>query len=270
MKNTILLIVILFYTCQLMAGWEITQRVSDPDGMINYEVMLIQNNILKYSGNDAGFIIDVNKNELTFFIDQNQTYWRGNPDEFRIGLNSAMQKFMQQMLSQIPEAQREMYSQMLDGMSDMYNTPSEQEIESINIEINATGNSAEIADYAADEYTVNVDDKEVETVWVSGEFTFGNNFNTKKAYQMMNKIRPNADDKVLYEFTDTYLDLISKGYLMKSTEADGETVEVIKVVERSIPSKEMSLPEGYTEVSIDEMLQQQMMTVEDNENGGGW
>jgi len=270
MKKTILLIITLFYAWQLMAGWEITQRVSDPDGIINYDVILIKDNIMKYNGSDAGFIIDVKKNELTFIMDQSKTYWKGSPDDFREGLNSGMKKFMEQMLSQIPEEQREMYSQMLDGMSDMYNTPSEQEIESINVEIVATGASEKIAGYDADEFTVSVDGKQLETVWVSGELTFGNEFDTKKAYQMMNKIVPNTDDVVMYEFTDTYLDLISKGYLMKSTEAEGETVEVIKVVERNIEDEEMSLPEGYTQVSIDEMLQQQMMTGDDNQNEGGW
>lgn len=270
MKKFLLLIFIVFSSWQAMAGWEITQSVSDRDGMINYDVILIQDNILKYNGNDVGFIIDIKNNLLTFVMDQSKTYWKGSPDEFREGLNSGMKKFMEQMLAQIPEAQREMYSEMLDGMSEMYNTPSSQEIESINIKIEKTGDSDEIAGYDSEKYIIRLDGNVVETVWLSDELDFSSEFDMRKAHEMMNQIQPNAEGEVFYEYTDAYLDLIAQGYLMKSLESDAETVEVIKVVERNISDEEMSLTDDFNEVSIDEMLQQQLMNGDENGNDGDW
>lgn len=270
MKKTVFLISAFLYTWQAMAGWEITQKVSDQDGMVSYDVMLIHNNILKFTGDDVGFIINTNRDELTFIMDQNKTYWKGNPDEFRNGLNTAMKKFMEQMMAQIPETQREMYSEMLGDMSDMYKTPQKQEIKNINIEIVNTGETEEIAGYDTEKFLVNVDGTKKETLWISEQLNPGSDLNIRKAYEMMNKIRPNVEDEILYEYSDAYLDLISKGFLMKSTESGGESVEVIKVVERNISDAEVSLPQGFKEVSIDEMLRQQMMTGDENDDNGGW
>lgn len=270
MKKTLLIVAFMVYAWQLMAGWEITQKVSDPDGMVNYDVMLIQDNVMKYNGTDVSFIININKNELTFIMEQSKNYWQGNPREFRESMHSAMKKMMDRMMEQVPDAQREMYKQMLGDMDEMYSTPTDDEINSVNITIEDTGETTDIAGYSSEKYLVKIDGKIVETAWISKGLDLSRDFDPRKMQEMMVQIQPNVEDDALFEYTDEYLDLMDKGFLMKSIDPENETTEVIKVVERNIPATELKLPDGYTKVTIDQLMQQQMMSGGEDDDNGGW
>lgn len=259
MKKAIFTISFLFISAWLLAGWEITYRVNHTDGMVAYEVMLVSNNKIKYTGNDYEFIIDTDNEEICFIMNSSKTYWKGQPEQFRAAMNSGMKAMMDQMMAQVPKEQRAMYSEMLGGMSDMYRTPTADEIKNVQIEISNTNETMDIAGYSSEKFVIKQNGKVLESLWISEIAKLNKDYDPKKSHEMMLKITPLTENESYYEYTNEYAELISKGLLVKSEDPDSETVEAIKIVEREIDPDELELPEGYRLDSIDQLLQEQMM-----------
>jgi len=261
------LLTFVFALCgQALAGWDITYRVSDIDRSISYDIMLVENNIVVYGGVDESFIFDTKSNEFTFVFKQNQTYWSGNINEFRSEMNNAMKVVMDEIIHNLPEGQREMYAQMLGNLTQMYDSPTSDKISSINIKIVDTGNWEEISGYNSKKYEVEVDGKIMESIWLSNDLDISDHLDSGKIAEMLNQIMPNVEGELYYEFTDDYLDLWKKGFRMRSTDNEGEIIEVIKVIERDIADDELKVPEGFTKITPLEFMQQQMMVGSDAED----
>jgi hypothetical protein len=259
MKKTIFTIYFLFISAWLLAGWEITYRVNHSDGMVAYEVMLVSNNKIKYSGNDYQFIIDTDKEEMFFIMNTSKTFWKGSPKQFREEMNMGMKAMMDQMMAQVPEEQRAMYSEMLGGMSDMYKTPTADEIKKVQFDVTNTGESTNIAGYSSEKFVIKQNGQVLESLWISEITNLNDDYDPKKAHEMMLKIMPFVEDESFYEYTSKYAELISKGLLVKSEDPANETVEAIKIIEREIDPDELELPKGYRLTTIDQLLQEQMM-----------
>ncbi len=270
MKKSIFFLFIFITSIRLFAGWEVTYRTNDPEGTITYEVMLIEKNIVKYTSNEFEFIIDTENGLMTFILMGSNSYWTGKPDEFRAEMNSAMKKALNDMIAQVPEDQRAMYAEMLGGMSEIYSLPKPETVNSLIISINKTNENNEIAGYAAEKYSILIENKLKESVWISKNLDLSDDYDGRKVHEILSKIMPNVDNENLYEFSDAYLDLMEKGLILKSVDPNNETVEAIKIIERAIAKKELEIPEDYTEISIDDLLQQQMMQLETNDDGSNW
>lgn len=270
MKKSIFVLFIFITSIRLFAGWEITYRTNDPEGTINYEVMLIEDNIVKYTSNEFEFIIDTENALMTFILIGSNSYWTGKPDEFRAEMNSAMKKVLNDMIAQVPEDQRAMYAEMLGGMSEIYSSPKPEMLNSLNININKTNENNEIAGYAAEKYSILIDNKLKESVWISKNLDIGDDYDGRKVHEILSKIMPNVDNENLHEFSDAYLDLMENGLILKSVEPNDETIEAIKIVKRSIKKNELEIPERFSEISIDELLQHQMMESDSNGNDNDW
>lgn len=258
MRHFIITTLFILFAISSYAGWEITYRVSGDQGSISYDVMLIEDDWVKYGGVDGGFILNTKTNQFTFLIDQNQSYWSGSINDFRKDMGKALKTVMDSLLQSIPEAQREMYTQMLGSMSHIYDSPGSEQISKINIDIKNTGLSENIAGYDAQEYEVRVDDKLLESIWIASGLDVNDDLDSRQIAEMLNEITPNVEGEIFYEFSEDYLELWEKGFRMKSTDHDGEVIEVIKVVERDITSDELSIPPNYSQITIQALMQQQM------------
>lgn len=267
MKKCIILLTVALTICmQTFAGWEITYRVTDTDGSISYDVMLIEDHIVKYGGIDESFIFNTKSNQFSFIINQNKTFWSGNILDFRIEMSEAIKRVMNEMIKNLPEDQREMYAKMLGSVTQMYESPAPDKINSINVKITNTGTQEEIAGYTSKKYDVNVNGNLVESIWISSELDMKEELNSLKIAEMLNQIMPNVDGELYYEFTNQYLELWKKGFRMKSIDDEGETIEVIKVKQRNITGNELGVPDGYTKISPLEFMQKQMMGGDDDDN----
>jgi hypothetical protein len=207
---------------------------------------------------------------MTIVLEDSKAYWSGNPDEFRSKMDLAMKKIMNEMMADIPESQRAMYSEMLGGMANMYSTPSETDINSVNIKISNTDEAAEIAGFSARKHLIEVNGKLKESIWISSDMEINEDYNGRDVHKMLLKIQPNPDNESLHEFTDSYLSLMEKGIILKSVDIENETVEAIKIIERKILPEEFKIPDGYNQITIDEILQQQMMQSGTSDDGTGW
>lgn len=270
MKKLIITTLLAIVTLSSSAGWEITYRINDTEGTLSYDIMLIDDHLVKYPNNEMEFIIDTETGEMTFILNDQESYWSGNPDDFRSGMNTAMKTIMDEMMAQVPEEQRAMYKEMLGGMAEMYNSPDIEELRSLKIDIENTNEVAEIAGYSAKKYLVKVNDNLMESLWISNDINLGHDYNGRKVYEILSKIRPNIDNEELYEFSDTYLNLMNQGLILKSQDNDSETSEAIKIEKRTISKEEIGIPAGYNKIDISELLQQQMMQSDDTDNENDW
>ncbi len=270
MKKSIIFTVLITIALQSLAGWEITYRISDDEGTVSYDVMLIENHVVKYSGMDASFIYDTKNHQFSFLLAENNSFWTGNIKDFRTELGSAVKAILDEMIQGLPQNEQEMFSEMLGEMNQMYDSPAPEVISSIPIEILNTGTKENIAGYASVKYEVLVDGESVETLWLSSGLDVSDDLDSKKIAEMFNEITPTIEDEIYYEFTNEYLDLWDKGFRMKSIDDEGESIEVIKVTEREISQDELKIPEGYTRISPAELMRQQMLGDPETENDGQW
>ncbi len=271
MRHLIITTVFMLFATTSWAGWEITYRVSGDQGSISYDVMLIDDNLVKYGGVDGGFILNTKTKAFTFLIDQNKSYWSGSINDFRKEMSLALKTVMDSLLQSIPEAQREMYTQMLGSMSQIYDSPRREQIAELNIDIKNTGRTENIAGYDSQEYEVRVDDKLLESIWIASGLDVNDDLDSRQIAEMLNEITPNVEGEIFYEFSEDYLQLWEKGFRMKSTDHDGEIIEVIKVVEREIASDELSIPADYSQITIQELMQEQMGgDTNEGDSDDGW
>lgn len=264
------MLLLIIASAEVLAGWVITLRESESDGTKYYDTMMIENNMMKSAGHDGSFIFDVNTREFYMIDDGNKTYWKGQLDEFRLNYYNAMKVAVDQMLASLPPEQQEMYRQTFSDMVEIYSQPDEEKIDAVNIEVNKTLETEEIAGYRSVKHEVMVDGELVEELWISDDLNVKNDLDLKAIAELMNEIRPNLDDEYLYEYTDEYMKLWEKGFRMRSIEDNGDISEVIKVEKKQIGSSEFKAPEGYTRLSIEEMMKQQMMGGEEEDEQGEW
>lgn len=266
-KLTGLMFALLLNAFTAEAGWEITMRYSDSDGIIDYETLKIQDQVLKSSSGEDVFLFNVKSGELIMLNNSNKTYWKGHINQFRQQYQKAMQVFIDQMLENVPPEQKEMYGQMMEGMSEIYSDPDPEKIKAIDIEVERAGATTQIAGYNTTKYVIKINGETVEELWLSEELDLSDDLDISAMADLMNEIRPNIDDEMLYEYTDEYLDLWEQGYPMKTIDAEGEVMEVIKVEEKAFDDSEFEIPEAFRQLTIEEMLQMQMMQGEEQENG---
>ncbi len=262
-RNALLILMLVVISARVFAGWEITLKETDPDGTINYQTMLIDNNRVKSSDPDGGFIFDVKSGAFIMIDNQGKTYWKGNLSDFREKYYKAMKGAVEQMLANLPPEQQEMYKQMFGDMVEIYAEPDKSRVEALNVNIDDTGETTDIAGYKSTKYLVNVDGNLVEQIWLSDGLDISGDLDLKAMINLMNEIRPNLDDEFLYEYSDAYIDLWEKGFRMKSIDKEGDISEVIKAEKKNIADAEFQPPAGFRQQSIEEMMQQQMMS----ENG---
>ncbi len=252
------------------AGWEITYRSTTSDGEIKYDVMLVEDNMVKYTGVDGGFIIDVNTREFIFLLIDMDGYWKGNIDDFRKEMDKSMKMVMEELMKNIPEDQHEMYAQMLSGMDEMFSTPLPDEIDAVNVEVLKTSELEEVAGYSTQKYEIRVDGNLKEQIWLTTELDISDDLNIRALSEMFNMIQSNVDGESLYSYSEEYLDLWDNGFSMKTIDNDDDAIEVIKVEKTNLSKSDFSIPEGYQLISTEQILRKNMMGNSEGEDNNDW
>lgn len=243
----------------LKAGWEIVYRIDDPEGWINYNVLLIEDNALKYTAGSGSCIYNSDNGEFTFIVNDSKSYWKGKIAEFRPALDTAMITIIDEILTELPENQHIIYEQFLNDLIIMYSSPTPEALDTIAIEIKNTGLIEEIAGFEANKFEIMLDGRSVESVWISMDLDVSSDLDPDKIVMVMNQVEPNIENKMLYKFSDAYLELFNSGYTLKSEIIGGEIATVIKAAQREIKAEEFSIPENFTLVTATQLIKHQIM-----------
>jgi len=270
MKKSIALIAILtllVVSLKVSAGWVITQRITSDDNDIQYETLLIEDNKLKSTGSDMPFIFDLNTGDLYIMDAEKRVYWSCNISEYRETMKKTMKTITGEVLANMPEEQVKMYGAMFESMLDMWDKPSKEKIDKININIKDLGKSEEICGYATKKYDIYVNEEVMEQIWVSDDLDISDDLDTKVFANTIKEIAPISEDDENYESTDAYIDLWGKGFPLRSIDDyDGTRTEVIKIDQKDIDHSEFAPPPDYQRIEIEDMIRQEMMSGGDEDD----
>ncbi|MBE0639212.1 MAG: DUF4412 domain-containing protein [Bacteroidales bacterium] len=261
MKKFHLMFILFFLSAPIAnanAGWVIQVRYSDSDGNANEETIMIQDNKLRSNGIDGTFIFDLENDWMMVINDTNNTCWQVKISESRESYYLATRKFMDKMLVSLPPQEREMYRPLFAEMEKMYANFDPSILDAVKIRIEKTVENEIIAGFNTNKYLVYVDDTLVEQKWLVTDLDLSNDLNLGKMVRSFKEISPITGEDVMYQFTETYLDLSEKGFEMRSVNKAGEITEVMNIEKKLFDADLFSVPEGFRQISIEEMLMMEM------------
>jgi hypothetical protein len=257
MKRAALTLVMLLTAAVIMesyAGWVIKSRSTAMYGDGGTETTWIQNNKMKSTVEGETTIIDLADGTLTMIDEQDRTYWQVAIKDARDAFRQASQSFINEALNNVPEGQREMYRSLFSEMESMYDDIDPDKISRVDIKVEKTGKSEQIAGYKADEYHIFVNGSLIEQMWLAKDLDVSSDLNRKKMMEVMQEFHQTGDDEMLYQFTGAYLDLFAKGFEMRSKDSEGEQTEVISVEQKQLDASVFEVPAGFRKITIEEMM----------------
>jgi hypothetical protein len=170
MKKSWICIFVIFFiliTYQAIAGWVIPQRHFNQDGLIRYETVLIQTNIVKSTGLDGIFIFDLNSRKFILADDTKKVFWEGSIDEFRSSYYNSMKTIIDELTKDLPQDQKEMYKDLFVQTIDINAKPDQAANDSVEIEVSEPGESEDIARFGSKKYEIFVGGKLRGQMWIS-------------------------------------------------------------------------------------------------------
>jgi len=262
MKNLptiIFVILFILSTFSSNAGWVITQRHSTDEGLIQYETLTIQSNLVKISGLNGTFIFDIEKGTFVLANEQRKVFWEGRIDEFRSSYYAALKSIIEELTKDLPQDQKDLYNTMLEETINMYAETKQPANDSTDTEIKNTGLTEEIAGYSSSGFEVYVNDKLREQLWISSAIPLKKDLDMRKFASIIREIEPNVNGEYVFENSESYLKLTESGFPMRTIDDLGIMVEVIKVEEQKIANSEFEMPADFKRAGLDEIIRLAMI-----------
>ena len=262
MKNLptiIFVILFILSTFSSNAGWVITQRHSTDEGLIQYETLTIQSNLVKISGLNGTFIFDLEKGSFILANEPKKVFWEGRIDEFRSSYYAALKSIIEELTKDLPQDQKDLYNTMLEETINMYAVTKQPANDSTKTDIKNTGLTEEIAGYSSSGFEVYVNDKLREQLWISSAIPLKKDLDMRKFASIIREIEPNVNGEYVFENSESYLKLTESGFPMRTIDDLGIMVEVIKVEEQKIANSEFEMPADFKRAGLDEIIRLAMI-----------
>lgn len=262
MKNLptiIFVILFILSTFSSNAGWVITQRHSTDEGLIQYETLTIQSNLVKISGLNGTFIFDIGKGTFVLANEQRKVFWEGRIDEFRSSYYAALKSIIEELTKDLPQDQKDLYNTMLEETINMYAVTKQPANDSTKTDIKNTGLTEEIAGYSSSGFEVYVNGKLREQLWISSAIPLKKDLDMRKFASIIREIEPNVNGEYVFENSESYLKLTESGFPMRTIDDLGIMVEVIKVEEQKIANSEFEMPADFKRAGLDEIIRLAMI-----------
>jgi hypothetical protein len=262
MKNLptiIFVILFILSTFSSNAGWVITQRHSTDEGLIQYETLTIQSNLVKISGLNGTFIFDIGKGTFVLANEQRKVFWEGRIDEFRSSYYAALKSIIEELTKDLPQDQKDLYNTMLEETINMYAETKQPANDSTKTEIKNTGLTEEIAGYSSSGFEVYVNGKLREQLWISSAIPLKKDLDMREFASIIREIEPNVNGEYVFENSESYLKLTESGFPMRTIDDLGIMVEVIKVEEQKIANSEFEMPADFKRAGLDEIIRLAMI-----------
>jgi hypothetical protein len=268
MKRKNLLVAMLFTALFVMvcyqplsAGWVIKSKTTS-EYESSWNEMYLQNNVFKVVEKDHIFILNGHTRDLTFVSVKENTYWKGNLDDFKKRMQEFFGKAMNNVSAQMEEAmksltpeQRALMEQYGAG-NPMLNQMQGKDVKKPNVEIIRTGETMTIVNRSTSKYIVKSDGKKVEELWLAENMISKKDWNPEIFREFAESMRMGITS-IDYEDSEQYWQLTEKGIPLKTIYfQDDEKMldEVVELVEKNLPESTFLPPSGCKEVSIEDVL----------------
>ncbi|MDQ2177573.1 DUF4412 domain-containing protein [Marinifilum sp. D714] len=269
MKRKNLLVALLFTALFVMvcyqplsAGWIIKSKTTG-EYESSWNEMYLQNNVFKMLDEGHIFIINGNTRDLTFVNVQENTYWKGNLDDFKNKMKEFFGKAMDQYSAQMEEAMKNLTPEQRAMMEQMgANNPMLNKMQGTKakppvVDIVSTGEVMTIAKRSAKKYIIKSDGKKMEEVWLAENMISSKDWNPEIFRDLAESMRMGMASSD-YEDTDEYWSLHKKGIPLKTVyfQEDYTVVdEVVELTEKNLPASTFAPPSNCREVSLEHIFQ---------------
>jgi hypothetical protein len=201
------------------------------------------------------YIIDVNDETLTVVDDEEKAYAKGTVDEFCSEVASAMDAALEGM----SEEEKAMMKQMMNMAGQG------KEKEPPKVTVSKSGNGEKVAGLSTTKYTVTVDGKLYEEVWITDDAA------VMKEFKQMSKLSDmsfrmggcmggaiGVSLAGTPETSPQYRDMLKIGFPVRVVSYEegvaDEGEKVVEVKKESIPDLEFMPPKGYRKIPFKELI----------------
>ncbi len=252
------LIIVIAWSGQLYAGWIINETVHGAKG--RRQVFLQANRMKSVMIGEDGkpaiaFIIDFNSETITQ-VDYGQRYYtNAKVQDYVQMIQGAMadaSRAMEEALKNMPPEQRKMMEQMMPSHVGA-GAPAAGVCREPRVEVRKTNQQATIAGYQAVRYDVLNDGKASTQLWIAKAISAWTELDAKKidrfAAEMRQLASCNAGRGQRLPGADPSWKVASEGYPVRTIDASGASIEVVKAEHRNVPDSEFQPPAGFAKKS---------------------
>jgi hypothetical protein len=220
-----------------LAGWVFM----DPDG----SEALVSNGRMKTETPQGIMIVNAEGKTLTMIDSKRKVYATSNVDD----LCDMMKASIDEMMGNVPPEQKAMMEKRMAESK-------------ANVKIVDMGDGGEVSGFATHHYEVHINGKPHEELWISDNKKLVDECSPAMMVlasfgQCMAAINPMVAGSNPMS-SDEYVALYESGMTVKSQSLDksraGAGLEINAVEERDIPESTFEIPEGYKEVSFEQMF----------------
>lgn len=228
LKSLFSIILIIFSSHCMLAGWVITEESTDLYGNKAIQTTFIQDNLIRHETQQSIAIIDLEKKLITIVFAQFKLYWQGTAKELKESSLEALEKQMEQMLLSLPPSSRsefdsiysEVKNQIMDTTSDMLNR---------DVQVLTTEIEEEVFGYGCLKYNILIDSVLTESIWHTSEIQPYSDINLKDMISFMNQLSPGGGKGNVNQ-SEKYIDLMKSGIILKSEEFINDKSQYVTVV----------------------------------------
>lgn len=239
------------------AGWIIKEKIYDTDNKeITNQIVFIQDNKIKQVGEDFTTVFNLDDNTITLYRPEIRIYWKGTVDEYKREMHETYEIMMKMELEKIPSDQQESAEEMFKKMMKVMENPDLTTEPSMDVLIRQTADNENIAGYNSSKYQVFINGILKEDIWVSEEVNVSEDLDIRKFYHQVYQLSGGFRDDFEYQSGAQYIQLIEKGYFLRSKDYQYgfQTItEVTEITEKDLPESEFDIPAGYKKVSLPDL-----------------
>ncbi len=251
-----LFFLLIMFAFPAQAGWVIMEQTKTNFGPRSFQTTFIQNNKIRFETETSVAILDLNTKRVMMIFPQYKAYWAGSAEQFRESTMEAFDKHMQEVVASAPDKDKELYRKLYDDFKKQWK---EQKNDTLmpDVRIHPTGKTDTLLTYPAEEYQVVVNDSVREFLWITKQINPYDEIDYKKMATFTQSLNP-FDTEAKVTVSKAYLELISRGMLLKSVEQHGpmkRTTEVTMIKHVDFDEDIFEAPPGYRKADIDEIMQ---------------
>lgn len=238
------------------AGWIITERTTI-DGSDEYVEgkILVQDNMIKFVGNDRVLIFDLTRWLFTLVNPDNKSYWIGSPADYLTYVKRVALDYLEDEIAGADEYDRPFLESLSQDLERDIGQTGEVVtfMGELPLEIVLTDETDRLLGYSVNIFNVYLDRIKVEEIWLTRDISLNDDYDYAQFRRFVDEISWGGMFQD-YRSSDRYIHLMQSGLPLKTTEPgeDGTTVitRVADVERISIPQSEFRPPGEFRVVSL--------------------
>ena len=232
----------------LTAGWIVQQEVNGEE----QETLYIQDQKIKIVNLSGISILDLENRTIAILNPQKKTYFLGPPEALKPEAFDAFSETMKEGREALSGEDSIEAAQYGERLRQLYESQKRGYAKPPEIEITEKKSKEKAAGHRLEQFDVFVDGQHLETLWICPDIEMKADLDVKSWLDFL-RIMSGEDMNSVY-LSDAYIDLMGKGFPLKSKTSHGTFTEVKTLTQKNIRPDVFSIPPGYKRITYQEMI----------------